>query len=111
QAIALSIDATNFFPTLRLLSPTNSILFDNRNYDKYYSLSLSSGGTLFSLPASGIYVIEIGNYYSAGDPSSYRLALSSGAPGCTYAAAISSQNFGPTGGTGSVGVVAGDECN
>lgn len=66
---------------------------------------------LLTLPASGIYVVEIAVTFNPSQDFDYRLLLTTTPGGCVYALNPSRQSFDSTSGAGSVNVLTGDNCS
>ena len=108
QVIAISINA-GFSPIISLYSPTGSRIAVNYNFPGNSSIRIPADSSFLSLPLSGVYRIGI-DYRGSRSSGPYTLTLSEVTPGCSYSVAPGDLSFGPSGGSGSMGVATGNRC-
>ena len=106
QQLAINVTSSSFAPYLYLTNADGVILAESAASQG--AARLPAGTGFLTLPASGVYFIEVtsSNALSAG---SYTLSLS--APtGCAYSLTLARGRFESGGGPGRLGVVAGNAC-
>ncbi len=114
QRIAIRADSSVFDTLLFLIDPTGAVVAANDDGDYRTSARIPGGTSLFTLPSSGTYQIEILSSISSGSSGAgaYTLSLSSGSANCGYAVSPTELNLAATGGNSSFNVtVTGGGCD
>lgn len=111
QRVALRADSSIFDTFLYLIDPTGAVVASNEDGDFRTSARIPAGTSLFTLPGSGTYQIEVLSSSISVGAGAYTLSLSSGSANCSYAVSPAELNIAAAGGASSFNVtVTGSGC-
>ena len=106
QRVALWLTSSDFDAYLLLLGPTGTVLQENDDADRSNARVPDTG--FYTLPATGIYVVEVTSY--RGNPGAYTLQFSTATANCSYTASSANLNFAVGGGNGSATITTNGGC-
>ncbi|MFN0165697.1 MAG: BACON domain-containing protein [Bryobacteraceae bacterium] len=106
QQIRIDLTSADFDAYLYLAAPNGIPVAEDDDSGGSTNARIPPAGT-FTLPSSGVYVIEATGFY-AGSTGAYSLQLTGG--GCSYSLSASSHQAAVSGGSGSVSVTAANGC-